>query len=150
MRKPTICICENKGADQLRSNREADQHLCFRYSESTIPLLLKSEISSFLLSFVPVQPGLCQTWSKPILLILSPNGSFAICVKTVRSESFCHAWLFVQMILLTFSPYIPVMQPNFLQSRLMQHHTTPEEMECNDSSGKHVCEMYTPLYTTFI
>ena len=44
--KPTICICENKGADQLRGNREADQHLCFRYTYSTLPLL-KSEISSF-------------------------------------------------------------------------------------------------------
>ena len=30
-RKPTICICENKGADQLRSNCEADQRLCFRH-----------------------------------------------------------------------------------------------------------------------
>ena len=47
MGKPTICIGENKGADQLRGNREADQCLCFRYSDSTIPLLLKSEISSF-------------------------------------------------------------------------------------------------------
>ena len=47
MGKPTICICENKGADQLRGNREADQRLCFRYSDSTVPLLLKSEISSF-------------------------------------------------------------------------------------------------------
>ena len=47
MRKPTICICENKGADQLRGNREADQRLCFRYADSTLPLLLKSEISSF-------------------------------------------------------------------------------------------------------
>ena len=45
MGKPTICICENKDADQLRGNREADQRLCFRYSDSTIPLLLKSEIS---------------------------------------------------------------------------------------------------------
>ena len=45
--KPTICIGENKGADQLRGNREADQRLCFRYSDSTVPLLLKSEISSF-------------------------------------------------------------------------------------------------------
>ena len=34
----TICIGENKGADQLRSNCEADQRLCFRYSDSTIPL----------------------------------------------------------------------------------------------------------------
>ena len=47
MGKPTICICENKDADQLRGNREADQRLCFRYSDSTNPLLLKSEISSF-------------------------------------------------------------------------------------------------------
>ena len=47
MGKPTICIGENKGADQLRGNREADQRLCFRYSDSTVPLLLKSEISSF-------------------------------------------------------------------------------------------------------
>ena len=44
---PTICIGENKGADQLRSNCEADQHLCFRYSDSKNPLLLKSEISMF-------------------------------------------------------------------------------------------------------
>ena len=44
MGKPTICIGENKDADQLRGNREADQRLCFRYSDSTIPLLLKSEI----------------------------------------------------------------------------------------------------------
>ena len=46
MRKPTFCICENKGADQLHGNREADQHHCFRFIDSTIPLLSKSEISS--------------------------------------------------------------------------------------------------------
>ena len=28
MRKQIFCICENKGADQLRSNFEADQRLC--------------------------------------------------------------------------------------------------------------------------
>ena len=44
MRKPTIGICENKDADQLRGDPEADQRLCFRYTDST--LLLKSEISS--------------------------------------------------------------------------------------------------------
>ena len=43
MDKPTICIGENKDADQLRGNREADHRLCFRYSDSTIPLLPKSE-----------------------------------------------------------------------------------------------------------
>ena len=38
-------ICENKDADQLRGDREADQRLCFRYTDNTIPLLPKSEIS---------------------------------------------------------------------------------------------------------
>ena len=47
MGKPTICIGENKGADQLHGNREADQRLCFRYTDGTLPLLPKSEISSF-------------------------------------------------------------------------------------------------------
>ena len=39
VRKPAFCICENKDADQLRGNREADQRLCFRYTDSIIPLL---------------------------------------------------------------------------------------------------------------
>ena len=55
MRKPTICICENKDADQLRGNREADQRLCFRYLDSKIPLLPKSKISSLISSG-------CTTW----------------------------------------------------------------------------------------
>ena len=62
MRIPTFCICENKDADQLRGNREADQRFCFRYIDSTIPLLSKSEISSsshlvWLYSLVCVEPG---------------------------------------------------------------------------------------------
>ena len=60
MRKPTFCICENKDVDQLRGNREADQRLCFRYIDSAIPLLSKSEIKP---SSVAVQPGLCRTRS---------------------------------------------------------------------------------------
>ena len=46
VRKPAFCICENKDADQLRGDREADQRLCFRYIDSTIPLPPISEISS--------------------------------------------------------------------------------------------------------
>ena len=46
LRKPAFCICENKDADQFRGNREADQRLCFRYTDSTILLLPTSEISS--------------------------------------------------------------------------------------------------------
>ena len=64
MRKPAFCICENKDADQLRGNREADQRLCFRSMDSAIPLLSKSEISSLEPSSVTAQPGLCRTWSE--------------------------------------------------------------------------------------
>ena len=64
MRKPDFCICENKDADQLRGNREADQRLCFRNTDSTIPLLPKYEISNIWTSCVVVQPGLCGTWSE--------------------------------------------------------------------------------------
>ena len=61
MGKPTICIGENKGADQLRGNREADQRLCFRLSDCTIPLLLKNlkfqASSCFLCLYRPVCVG---------------------------------------------------------------------------------------------
>ena len=60
MRKPDFCLCENKGADQLRSNCEADQRLCFRYTDSTLSLLIKSEISSFYAASGTVHVGLCQ------------------------------------------------------------------------------------------
>ena len=64
MRKPAFCICENKDTDQLCGNRTADQRLCVRYIDSTIPLLSKSEISSLSPSSVVVQPRLCPTWSE--------------------------------------------------------------------------------------
>ena len=60
MGKPTICISENKDADQLRGNREADQRLCFRYSDSTITLLLNPKFqasSCFLCLYRPVCVG---------------------------------------------------------------------------------------------
>ena len=44
--KPVFCICENKDADQLRGNREADQRLCFSYTDSTIPLLPKTKLQA--------------------------------------------------------------------------------------------------------
>ena len=57
-----FCICENKDADQLRGNREADQRLCFRFTVSTIRLLAnsglpKSEIFKPLAIF-----GGCTVW----------------------------------------------------------------------------------------
>ena len=64
MRKPDFCQGENKGADQLRSNCEADQCLCVCYTDSTISLLSKSKISSLWSFSVLVQLGLCRTWSE--------------------------------------------------------------------------------------
>ena len=65
MRKPDFCLGGNKGADQLRGNREADQRLCFRYTDSIFPLLLISEISSFYPASETVQPGLCRIVGNP-------------------------------------------------------------------------------------
>ena len=58
--KTCFCICENKDADQLRSDCAADQRLCFRYIDSTVPLLPKYEILSLYPSSVAVRPGLCR------------------------------------------------------------------------------------------
>ena len=51
MRKPDFYLCENKRADQLCTNCTADERLCFRYSDSTIPALLipKFQATSHLL-----------------------------------------------------------------------------------------------------
>ena len=80
VRKPAFCICENKDADQLRGNREADQRLCFRYTDSTIPQLHKSEISSLLPSSLTVQPILCRTWLE------TPKTGF------LRTRLICPCW----------------------------------------------------------
>ena len=78
MRKPTFCICENKDADQLQGAREADQRLCFRYIDSTIPLLPRYEISSLLPSCVVVETGLCGTWSESRRPVFSQRGSYVV------------------------------------------------------------------------
>ena len=78
-----FCICENKDADQLRGNRKADQRICFRYMDSTIPLLAKSEISSlwlYMYSPVCVEPG-----QKPRRLVFSQRGSF-LSFRAEKSE----------------------------------------------------------------
>ena len=78
---PLFCICENKGADQLRINRAANQRLYFRYIDRKIPLLPKSEISSLWPSSEAVQPGLCRT------LVGNPEARF--------SRHMAFIWFFV-------------------------------------------------------
>ena len=70
MRKTTFCKCENKDAEQLRDNCEADQCLCFRYLHSTIHLLSKFELSSLyqISVHVAVQPDLFRTRSETGML----------------------------------------------------------------------------------
>ena len=112
MRKPAFLLCENKDADQLHDNREADQRFCFRYTDSTIPLLPKDEISSFYPFCVVLQPGLCRTWSETpntdflttrliyvivtrklvlvvtgqVRLLLNPIRNFASCLLHIKKE----------------------------------------------------------------
>ena len=83
MRKPTICMGENKDADQLRGNREAVLRLCFRYTDSTFRPLLIPKLSRVYVSFVTVQAGLCWTWLKTQIVFFSCTGSF-ILVTDVR------------------------------------------------------------------
>ena len=85
VRKSAFCICENKGADQLRGNREADQRLCFRYTNSTIVQFLyflnpKFQASShrlWLYSPVCVGPG-----RKPRRPVFSQRGSYETSTET--------------------------------------------------------------------
>ena len=79
VRKPAFCICENKDADQLLGNREADHCLCFCYTDSTIPLLPKSKISSFYPSSVTVQLVCVGPGRTPRRLVFSQQGSNYIC-----------------------------------------------------------------------
>ena len=67
MRKTAFCICENKGADHLCGKREADQHPCLCYLDTTIPLLSKAEISGLYPS--PARkPKCCFSHDEPQML----------------------------------------------------------------------------------
>ena len=66
--------CENqlfayaKTKVQISCAVTADEHVCFRYIDSVIPLLSKSKFLSLKPSYEPcyeaVQSGLCWTWSE--------------------------------------------------------------------------------------
>ena len=69
MRKPAFFTSENKGADQMCTNCTADQHLCFRYTDSTIPSLQKFQDCSILLWLhMPVFVGPGQKPRRPVFL----------------------------------------------------------------------------------
>ena len=115
MEKPTICIGENKGADQLRSYCEADQRLCFRYTDSTIHLLSESKISSLWpASVMTVQAGLCRTWLEPKLLVFLCTGLIVLKVARFQGQTYlvfmalkCGFWLTI----LFFASQSTIFQP---------------------------------------
>ena len=79
VRKSAFCICENKHADQLRGNREADQRLCFR---SLYFLNSKFQASDhlWLYSLVCVRPG-----RKPRRPVFSQRGSYCLHANKVKT-----------------------------------------------------------------
>ena len=94
IRKPKICICENKDADQLRSNCEADQRLCFRHTDSTIPLLSKSKLSSFYPSSEMVQTSFSHPPDKHIPLCACLR-YFCLSTSTILAVSKCQSFLYL-------------------------------------------------------
>ena len=61
-----LCHVVHMRKQRRRSASRFYQRLCFRYTDSTIPLLPKSEISNLEPSSIIVQPGLCWTWLKTL------------------------------------------------------------------------------------
>ena len=70
MRKSVFCICENKDADQLRGNCEADQRLCFHCTDSTIP-------SSLIRNFKALAISCCCTARFVRGLVGNPKDRFS-------------------------------------------------------------------------
>ena len=76
MGKPTICICENKGADQLRSDCKADHAFVFATRIVQFLFYLKPKFqasSSFLCLYRPVCGGPVR---KPLCWFFPRGGSF--------------------------------------------------------------------------
>ena len=116
MRKPTICIGENKDADQLRGNREADQRLCFRFATRIVQFLfyLNPEFqasSSFLCLYSPVCVGAVR---KPHCWFSHEAAHF------IGNHSKCFDQIFSFIPLLSF--YIFSIESGISMSCLLEYH----------------------------
>ena len=98
MGKPTICIGENKGADQLRGNREADQRLCFRFAV-TAKLISAFVFATRIVQFLFYSNPKFQASTCSSFLCLYRS----VCVDPVRKP---HFWFFheVAHLNLCFKP----------------------------------------------
>ena len=111
VRKPDYCICENKDADQLRGNREADQRLCFRYLDGTFPLLSKSAISSHQSSSVAAQPDLCRTWLETRRPVFSRRGSNSRGVIKSKAKGLIGCEVMATLFAILFTSIWHIYQP---------------------------------------
>ena len=91
MRKPDFCLCENKCADQLCRNCTADQRLCFRYTDSTISILLKFEIQSFWPSSV-FSPVSVRPTVSFLMGMLIQNSSAVTMLKSLTNYGGIREW----------------------------------------------------------
>ena len=65
--KLAFCLCKNKGADQLCIYWTDEHRLSFRFTDSTITLILKSKISSFLACICDYTGGFVKARSLSIV-----------------------------------------------------------------------------------
>ena len=140
MGKPTICIGENKDADQLRGNREADQRLVFATRIVQFLFYLNPKFqasSSFLRLYRPVCVG---------------PGRKPHCWFSPRGGSYFHKYFSDQKGGVQTTGY------KWCSAGSLPLHTCPSKVTITTdwrtgrrysaSSGKCVREMYTPLNPT--
>ena len=89
-RKPSLCIGENKGADQLCSNCTADQRLCFRHTDSTVAAL-HCQISPALCLQCRCFRGnnLSRSVRKPSTCIGENKGADQLCSNCTADQRLC-------------------------------------------------------------
>ena len=78
MGKPTICIGENKGADQLRGNAKMISAFVFATRIVQFLFYLYRNFKLLALFCACIQVGLCQTCSKTTLLVFPRGGSIIL------------------------------------------------------------------------
>ena len=163
MRKPTFHICESKGADQLRSTCEADQHFCFRYTDRIVQFLfflnLKFSISSHLFCLYssfrvrPVRKPHCwfshnaaQIW---LLAYISAEADLQLCFpcqnsyisSVLDSEFLCYAPRYMSCIL---------RKPDFIYAKSKAQISFTVTAKLNCEADQCLCFCYTVAQFLFI
>ena len=92
-----LCMGENKGADQLRSNCEADQRLCFRYTDFYFKLKLQTS-SLLVWLYRPVCVGPC--WNLNCRFSHAQAHFMSGKMYVLSNKALCHLPLFDPFVIL--------------------------------------------------